>query len=206
MKKAKFSLQDEKKISLFVMRLKLFSHLGCSISFLSRVHLSNNDFGIDNRSRRSIELHLRGPGKTNSICNYLRLAFIPKNENPGQRVNSLDILTEYSLFTSVLKYHYGDLILSGLSLEEIVRPYDMYVNLRGQSRQAFTPQLRIESAYYIAREIANLSAVIAHCKNCEINYYSSDCQMIKNGCPFCRAVGEDDVFGIEQGRTAFTDR
>lgn len=204
--KSKFSLQDEKKISLFVMRLKLFSHLGCSISFLSRVHLSNNDFGIDNRSRRSIELHLRGPGKTNSICNYLGLKFIPKNENPGQRVNSKEVLTEYSLFVSVLKFYYGDLILSGLSLEEIVRPYDMYVNLRGQAMQAFTPQLRIESAYYIAREIANLSAVIVYCKHCEINYYSSDSQIIRNGCPFCRVVGEDDCFGIEHGRKEYTHR
>jgi hypothetical protein len=178
-----------------ILSVRFYLELGCGQSFLGRVPLVKGR--VSALGLRAVERSSEGWKKGAGASKRLGVSFISTSKEPGSHVNSIDRLIEYSLFVSVLNYYHGDVIYQGLCLDELVKPYDMYTNLRSAAGRSGCMQISLETAFYVSRELTNFCSVIAYCSSCKLHYYSSESQLVRNGCPFCRKVGLNDHLGLQ---------
>jgi len=167
-------------------------HVGFSKSLLSQIPIRKNNVAF---GKRSIE-------RAADLIKEKQLAFQesdwpnrPSNLEPGKSINSKRILTEFSVLAGAMYYLYGDRVYDELNIAEIVSTYELYTNIRsiGHTNKQISP----DTAYYMARELVEHKALIPYCPDCNVRYYSSVEQHLKNACPFCRNVGIGDFDDIE---------
>ncbi len=163
-------------------------HVGFTKSLLSEAPIRkySREYG-----RRSIN-------RASDIIKDSQLAFqtygwpsLPSNKEPGKSVRSLNTLTEFSMLASAMYYLYGERVYANLCIAEVVSAYELYTNIRTIYNNK-NRQISPSTAFYMTREFSRDTALIPYCNNCNIRYYSSADQHIKNACPFCREAGEGD--------------
>jgi len=163
-------------------------HIGFTKSLLSEAKIRKNrrEYG-----RRSIN-------RAADLIKDSRMAFqihgwpsLPSNKEPGKSIYSLNMLTEFTFLTSAMYYLYKKRVYTGLSIAEVVSAYELYTNIRNIHENK-NKQISPSTAFYVARELEMDIVLIPYCHGCNIRYYSSADQHIKNACPFCREVGEGD--------------
>jgi len=115
----------------------------------------------------------------------------PANKIPGKGITSNAQLIEMSLLASSMYYLYGERIYESLEMSEIVQAWDLYTNIRKTAGNVST-QVAPDTVYWLAREFVSHYAYVPYCPKCEVRYYSSVEQKIKNACPFCKTVGIGD--------------
>jgi len=115
----------------------------------------------------------------------------PAYRVPGKGITSNNHLIEMSLLASSMYYLFSDIIYEELNIDEIIKAYDLYTNVRKIAGNKYV-QISPDTAYWLAREFLSHYAFVPYCPKCEIRYYSSVEQRIKNACPFCKASGIGD--------------
>jgi hypothetical protein len=96
-----------------------------------------------------------------------------------------------SLLASSMYYLYGERIYEELEMNEIIKAYDLYTNIR-KSAGCVSQQISPDTAFWLVREFVGHYAFVPYCPSCNIRYYSSVEQKIKNACPFCKNTGIGD--------------
>lgn len=167
--------------------IHLLLHVGFSKPLLSEAHLREGSSAFGKRSVERAAEMIDG-----------RLAFQinqwptrPANKVPGKGITSNAQLIEMSLLASSMYYLYQERVYEELSMNEIIQAYDLYTNVR-MSAGNISRQVSPDTAYWLGREMVNHYAFIPYCPACNIRYYSSVEQKIKNACPFCKKVGIGD--------------
>lgn len=167
--------------------IHLLLHLGFSKPLLSEAHLREGSKAFGKRSvERAAEMI---DGRLAHQVHQWPIR--PSNKVPGKGVTSNAHLIEMSLLAASMHYLYGERVHEQLSMQEVLKAFDLYSNIRvsaGEVAQKISP----DTAFYLARELVSHYAFIPYCPTCEIRYYSSVEQKIKNACPFCKEVGEGD--------------
>lgn len=174
--------------------LHLLLHVGFSKPLLSEAHLRQNSKAFGKRSIERATDQIKG-----------RLAYQiykwptrPSNKVPGKGITSNCHLIEMSLLASSMYYLYGERIYEDLEMDEIVLAWDLYTNIR-KTAGYVSQQISPDTTYWLAREFICHYAFLPYCPTCDIRYYSSVEQKIKNACPFCKNTGTGD-FTVPSGQ------
>lgn len=98
---------------------------------------------------------------------------------------------EVSLFASTLYYLYGDGVYEELGIGDLLHAYDLYTNVR-KTACYIDQQITPDTAYWIGQELLCNKANIPFCATCNIRYFSSADQSVRNVCPFCKKQSAED--------------
>lgn len=166
----------------------LLLHVGFSKPLLSEAHLRGG--GTQSFGKRSIE---RAAEMIDGRMAYQisHWPIRPSNKIPGKGITSNAQLIEMSLLAASMYYLYKESVYEELSMNKILQAYDLYTNIR-HSAGNVANQIAPDTAYWLGRELISHYAAIPYCPSCQIRYYSSVEQRIKNACPFCKKVGIGD--------------
>jgi len=182
--------QQARRTASETLWLHLLMHIGFTKPLLSEVPIRNNTTSFSKRSiERASELITRTFAYKES-----NWPIKPVSRIPGKSISSNDQLIEMSLLASSMKYLYGERIYEGLLLNEVIKAFDLYTNMRSIMPNTIH-QISPDNAYWMSREIFNHYATVPYCEACGIHYYSSIEQKIINGCPFCKTKGIGDHNG-----------
>lgn len=172
--------------------LEFLMHIGFSKPLLAEARIRDDGSAFGKRSVERAADQIEG-----------RLAYQiykwptrPANKVPGKGITSNSQLIEMSLLASSMYYLYGEKIYEELSMNEIVQAHDLYTNIRKQAGYV-SQQISPDTTFWLAREFVSHYAFVPYCPSCNIRFYSSVDQKIKNACPFCKGVGIGD-FNVPQ--------
>lgn len=174
--------------------LHLLMHVGFSKPLLSEAHLRADAKAFGKRSIERATDQIKGK----LAYQIAQWPTRPANKVPGKGITSNSHLIEMSLLASSMYYLYGDRVYEELDMNEIVQAYDLYTNIRKTAGNV-SQQISPDTTYWLAREFVSHYACVPYCPSCDIRYYSSVEQKIKNACPFCKNTGIGD-FNIPNGQ------
>lgn len=167
--------------------IHLLLHLGFSKPLLSEAHLREGAKAFGKRSVERASEMIDG-----RLAHQMhQWPTRPSNKVPGKGVTSNAHLIEMSLLAATMYYLYGDRVHKELTMQEVINAFDLYANIRetaGEVAKRVSP----DTAFYLSRELVSHYAFIPYCPTCQVRYYSSVEQKIKNACPFCKEVGHGD--------------
>ncbi len=172
--------------------LHLLLNVGFSKSLLSQAPLRANASPFGKRSVERAANMLDGR-LAHQVGNWPTR---PANLEPGKAISSTKQLLEISMMASSLYYLYADRVYEELTMEEILEAIDLYTNIRTPAESG-APQISPDTIFYLCRELIEHKALIPYCPSCEVRYYSSVEQRVRNACPFCRKVGVGDFGNSE---------
>lgn len=180
-------LKQSRRSPAETLYIHLLLHLGFSKPLLSEACLRSRSQAFGKRAieRAADSIHGRLAHQIHKWPTQ------PANKIPGKGVTSNARLIEMSLLAASMYYLYGDRIYESLEMSEIVQAFDLYTNVRATAGNVST-QVATDTAFWLAREFVSHYAHVPYCPKCEIRYYSSVEQKIKNACPFCKTVGVGD--------------
>lgn len=169
--------------------LHFLLNLGYSQHLLAKANIRNNEEAFGRNAIRGALVNLEGP----LACEVEKWPTKPNYEVPGKSISSVAKLIEMSLLTASMYHLYGERIYENLTISEVTEAWDMYVNVR-QAAGCVANQITPDTAYFLSREFITHCAAAAYCPTCEVRYYTSSEQRVKNGCPYCREAGIGDHF------------
>lgn len=167
--------------------LHLLLHVGFSKPLLSEAHLRQDSKAFGKRSIERATEQIRG----RLAYQVFKWPTRPANKVPGKGITSNTHLIEMSLLASSMYYLFGERIYEELEMNEILQAFDLYTNVR-RSAGNVSQQISPDTAYWLAREFVSHYAFVPYCPACNVRYYSSVEQKIKNACPFCKSTGVGD--------------
>lgn len=186
-------LKQTRRSASETLWLHLLMHIGFSKPLLSEAHLRKDCTSFGKRSIERAADQIEG----RMAFQIFRWPTRPANKVPGKGIASNGQLVEMSLLAASMYYLYGERIYEELNMNEIVNAYDLYTDVR-QTAGCVSQQISPDTAYWLAREFVSHYAFVPYCQNCEVRYYSSVEQKIKNACPFCKKAGIGD-YNVPQG-------
>lgn len=167
--------------------IHLLLHLGFSKPLLSEAALRSETKAFGKRAIERAYDSVRG-----RLAHQIhKWPTRPANRIPGKGITSNAQLIEMSLLASSFYYLYGDRIYESLEMSDIVQAFDLYTNIRKAAGEVST-QVASDTMFFLAREFVSHCAYVPYCPKCDVRYYSSVEQKIKNACPFCKTVGVGD--------------